>query len=271
MRRWSANFLLVALGVSIGSAQDEPLPPRTVRILPLGDPPPFRQEIRNGIRYELPPPPGSVPPLRVEFTAANSEGAAQKVEYEIDNAEEPGLRLRLNDISTRVTLPGEAMTVVLEVEEANWHRFQLPEGGDFLLVMWRDPEEKTWDKARSRLVPDGVAKFKAGDLRFINVGPVTTRIEIGRQEKFEMAPGKAVLRSMGVSSGTPTTAFYQDSRGGWRRLWSSALVQNRGERSTVAIYRADGEKPRRPLKLIAIRERAKALPKERPAEAATSP
>ena len=50
-------------------------PPRNLRILPVGESPPYRQEIRDGVRYELPPPPGSVPPMEVSFVASETEKA----------------------------------------------------------------------------------------------------------------------------------------------------------------------------------------------------
>ena len=39
---------------------------RTLRFLPCGDMPPFRQEIRDGVRYELEAEPGSVPPYQIQ-------------------------------------------------------------------------------------------------------------------------------------------------------------------------------------------------------------
>ena len=39
--------------------------PRQVRFLALGELPPFQQEIRAGVRYELEPPPDSIPPREV--------------------------------------------------------------------------------------------------------------------------------------------------------------------------------------------------------------
>lgn len=257
---------LFSLGLLPSSAEEGALPPRTVRLLAVGDLPPFRQEIRDGVRYELPPPEGSMPPSRIEISALNEDGEEVKSENPAGDPKKPGLKLPLNDISSSLSVPGAALTVRLQAEADTWHQVELPEGGDFLIILWRDPEEGNWAKARSRLVPDGALKFKAGDLRFINVAPVTIGIVIGDQERFELAPGKATLKSLGTSTGTPTEAHYQDRKRGWRRLWSSALVQNRGERSTVIVYRADGEKPRRPLKLIAMRERAVPLPN--PARAA---
>lgn len=276
MLRRSFFLLTTLIGALICSAQEEVFPPRTIRLLPVGDAPPFRQEIRDGVRYELAPPEGSVPPVQVEVTAFNEEN--QEVKLESPKGEEslPSIRLRLNQISSRLTLPGVPLSIRLQDSGSQWHQFEMPAEGDFLVVIWRDPRGRSWGRARSRLVPDGGASFKAGDLRFINVGPVTTGFIIGEQERFELGAGRAVLKSLGTSPGTPTEVVYQDpDRGGWRRLWSSALVQNRGERSTVVIYRADGVKPRRPLKLIAMRERAVpapvAAPVSPPAPVPTNP
>ena len=270
MSRLLVSLVFLLIGYPICSAQEAKSPPRTLRLLAVGEAPPFRQEIRNGVRYELPPPKGAIPPVRLEVSVFNKEGDKEKSQYEVDNAENPGLRLKLNNVSSRLLVPGSELQVRLLEDGTTWHTVKLPEGGDYLLVLWRDPEVKKWSKARSFLVKDGGANFQAGDLRLINVGPVSVGYEIQDEEQFVVPRGKTVVKSLGVTAGTPTKVSYQDGKGKWRRLWSSALVQNQGERSTVVVYFADGEKPRRPLKLIALRERAVPLPKVRPGRGVTT-
>ena len=260
-------LLLAPFALLVCEAQEKTKdPPRTLRILAVGDSPPFRQEIRNGIRYELPPPEGSVPPARVQIGVSDEEGKKKQSEVENEDPKKAGLPLRLNDISRQLTVPNAAVTVRLLVEGRSWHSLELPEGGNYLAILWREPKAKSWEKARSILVRDGGSRFAAGTVRFINIGPAAVGFTVGEGERIEVRPGKVAFEALGFSQGTPAQALYQDPKRGWRRFWSSALVQNRGERSTVVVYFADGEKPRRPLKLIALRERAVALPKERPPE-----
>ena len=57
---------LYALSCITGLGQEKN-GPRELRLLPVGDMPPFRQEIRDGVRYELEPDPGSEPPQMISI------------------------------------------------------------------------------------------------------------------------------------------------------------------------------------------------------------
>ena len=70
-------------------------------------------------------------------------------------------------------------------------------------MLWRDPEVKSWSKARSILVPDGGSNFKAGDLRCINVGPADVGMVIGDKERFTVKRGKTVVKTLGNFAGDP--------------------------------------------------------------------
>lgn len=232
-------------------AQDVKAPPRKLRLMAVGDPPPFQQEYRNGVRHEVEAPAGSIPPREIEVSAGESKG-------------EP-LKLTLGETTAAFDVPGEATQVNLMVGGQVWHALKLPEGGDYLAVLVSDPASRKWDKTRSILVPEGGGKFDEGDARFISLTAAPLRFQIKGAPAFEVSPGKSVTRKLGVTSGVETAAQYRDPEQGWKRLWSGALVQNRGERTTVLVYAADGVKPRQPLKLIALRERsAPAVPPPAP-------
>ncbi len=221
-------------------AQDKAAP-RKLRLMAVGDPPPFQQEYRDGVRHEREAPAGSIPPRQVELSAGAEGGQPVK--------------LALGETTGTVDIPGEATQVSLRVGGQVWHAVNLPEGGDYLAILLRDPASKKWDKARSILVPEGAGKFDDGDVRFISLTAVPLRFQITGSAAFEVPPGKTVTRKIGAVPGVETAAQYRDPAKGWKKLWSSALVQNRGERTTVLVYAADGVKPRQPLKLVALRER----------------
>jgi hypothetical protein len=161
----------------------------------------------------------------------------------------------LGEATLQVEVPGKATQVMLGVGGQAWHVLNLPQGGDFLAILLRDPGSGKWDKAKSILVAEGTGKFDEGDVRFISLTAAPLRFQFKDGAAFEVLPGKAVTRKLGVASGIETLAQYRDPAQGWRNFWSSALVQNPGERSTILVYAADGIKPRQPLKLIALRER----------------
>jgi hypothetical protein len=250
----NSAFLLTALAVLLAApllqAQDPKAPPRKLRLMTVGDPPPFEQEYRNGVRHEKEAPAGSIPPRLVEVSAG---------------AEIRGpVRLVLGETTAPIEVPGEATRVGLRVGDEVWHEVSLPEGGDYLAILLRDPASKNWDKARSILAPEGSGKFDDGDVRFISLTAAPLRFQIKGSAAFEVAPGKTVTKKLGVTPGIETLAQYRDPQQGWKKLWSSALVQNRGERTTVLVYAADGVKPRQPVKLIALRESTAPAPAPAP-------
>lgn len=245
-------FLLISAGLF---AQDTGAPRRKLRLMAVGDPPPFQQEYRDGVRHEVEAPPGSIPPRQIELSASAGDKKTMK--------------LALGETTPPVEVPGEATRVDLQAGGQVWHAVNLPEGGDYLVILLRDPAAKTWDKARSILVPEGAGKFDEGDIRFISLTAAPLRFQIKGTTAFEVPAGKTITRKLGVATGAETLAQYRDPEKGWKKLWSSALVQNRGERTTVLVYAADGVKPRQPLKLVALRE--KTAPATPPAAAPPSP
>lgn len=252
-------FLLTGLAMLAAAAdlpaQDAKAPPRKLRLMAVGDPPPFEQEYRNGVRHELEAPPGSIPPRQVDVSA--SAGSKEAV------------KLTLGQTTAALEVPGGATQVTLQTGGQDWHAVNLPEGGDYLVILLRDPASKKWDKARSILVPEGAGNFDEGDIRFISLTAAPLRFQIKGTAAFEVPAGKTITKKLGVATGAETLAQYRDPEKGWKKLWSSALVQNRGERTTVLVYAADGAKPRQPLKLVALRE--KSAPATPPAPAVAPP
>jgi hypothetical protein len=180
------------------------------------------------------------------------------------------MRLALGEITEPVSVTGEATQVSLSVGGRVWHALKLPEGGDYLAILWRDPAARSWDKARSTLVPEGPGKFDEGDVRFISLTAAPLRFQIRGAAAFDVPPGKSVTRKLGVVAGIETVAHYRDPKEGWQVLWSSALVQNPGERCTVLVYLADGVKPRHPLAVVPLRESAAPAPALAPPRPPTS-
>jgi hypothetical protein len=246
----NAVFLLTGLAILAAAtglhAQAPAAPPRKLRLMAVGDPPPFEQEYRNGVRHEKEAPAGSIPPRQVELSAgAETRGP---------------VKLVLGETTAPIEVPGAATEVSLRVDGEVWHALSLPEGGDYLAILLRDPATKKWDKARSILAAEGSGKFDDGDVRFISLTAAPLRFQMKGSPAFDVSPGKTVTKKLGVTPGIETLAQYRDPGQGWKKLWSSALVQNRGERTTVLVYAADGVKPRQPVKLLALRENTAPAP-----------
>ena len=241
--RISAACFVSALTVSAEPNADAK-PARHVRFLAMGDSPPFRQEIRDGVRYELDPPPDSIPPRQV------IPGFGKETAEALD--------LRLGRISALAKVPAGEATLDLRAfgqapDAAPWVSLKTPASGDFLVFLFRNPAKPTWKDAVSLIVPDGAAGAPAGTLRIVNLFPLSIRIMWGG-ETVILPAGKTILRTVKPGSEIPFQILVADATGSMKRYYSSSVTQNQGERGLVTIYRADGEDPRRPLKVAMLRE-----------------
>jgi hypothetical protein len=240
-------FLLFAAALFLsGNARAQALAARQVRFLPLGELPPFRQEVRDGVRHELEPPAGSIPPREVVLG------------FDGDLSE--GIPLRLGQTSAPLTAPPGAGPLLVRRREDTpesepWLRLTRPEAGDFLVLLWRESRQGTWEKARSLVLPDGAGDAPAGSVRFVNCSPATIGILIG-QEKLLLVPGKSFRRDVVPGQDRVFEVHLADTTGGVKRLHAGAILQNPGERTLVLVYQADGAAARRPLKVVVRREPA---------------
>ncbi|BCX47238.1 hypothetical protein HAHE_11460 [Haloferula helveola] len=234
----------VVLGQPAG-AQGEKPPECRLRFLAVGNAPPFKQEIRDGIRYELPPEPGSIPPRRLKLSIPGKD----------DEEKEIGdLRVKLGRLSEALAFKlGEGGEFVLRENEGGepWLRLPKPsKGGDFLVVLRRDPKVGSWESAVAEFIPD---QAPAGSVTLLNVCGVPVAVVFGESKlalpngkpwRGELAAGKPVAFEYGIA----------DAQGGLSRLTSRSLEQGAGERTLVILSRADREDARHPVKMTVLRE-----------------
>lgn len=248
--------LLYLLGVAAGAsalAQTPKTPERHVRFLALGEMPPFRQEIRGDVRYELEPPEGSIPPREVLLGSA--EGRAETTP------------LRLGLITAPLKIPSGAGPLILRrpgnaADAKPWLQLARPDDeADFLVLLWRAAVKGTWNEAKFFVLPDGPLAAPAGSVRIVNISPVEVRVVIG-EEKLILGAGKSFQRLMRGGTNLAFQILMNDSSGNLKTLYSGDILQNDGERSLALVYRADGESPRRPVKVTVLREPVPAAVKD---------
>ncbi|MDP0491863.1 MAG: hypothetical protein Q7Q71_12515 [Verrucomicrobiota bacterium JB023] len=219
-------------------AQEEK--PREMRILPLGDNPPFRQEVRDGARYELAPEPGTVPPPTL-LVPAVGEGATGKI------------RLRLNTPSQTIKLPSgdEPGKLPLKHEDGKpWVEVPFTGQSKTLTLIWRGG--RLWNEVRSLTLPDGDQAVPANACRFVN----TTSAPIGLvwgSDKKRLKPGEVVVLEF-PSKETPLEVLYPTRGGDLRPCLKTIVEQNDLIMQQFLIYRADGEDVRMPVKVYPFRE-----------------
>lgn len=230
---------------------------RSLRLLPLGEPPPYQEEVRDGVRFELEPEPGSVPPRQVVY------GEAEKTVT---------LRLNLGRVTESLRIgegTGAAVFRALagaEEPPVPWLALQPPATGDLLALVWRDPG-KLWTQPRCLILPDSAVAFPAGNVRIVNLLPVEAALLFG-EDKVLLAPGKTLLRPVVVGEDLPFRIAYRDQAGALQSFYSGSVLLNRDERAQVVLFRADGLKPRRPAKAVVFNEAVPRAPVVPPAPAA---
>ena len=246
-------FFILCVAVGNAVAKDKPKhTERHVRFLAVGEAPPFRQEIRDGVRYELDPPEGSVPPT--EVNCGFEGGDTEKV------------RIRLCQISEALKVPaGKGPLILRQVGENGksvpWLQLPCPDSGDFLVLLWRASPQKTWSEAKFLVLTNGLTAAPACSVRVINLAPVDVGIVMG-EEKLWLSAGRMIQRQLTEKSEQVFEVMIDDGTGNMQRVYAGMTSQNPGERGFVIVYRADGEAPRRPVKVSVLREPMPAPPPE---------
>jgi hypothetical protein len=240
-------LFLFALSCTFGLGQEK-TGPRKLRLLPVGDMPPFRQEIRDGVRYELEPEPGSEPPRMISIPVTKEKTLT--------------VPLALGTFTEFLPLPATLQMCRLQKAEGDeaelWSQIQLPEQGDCAVILWRDPKENTWDAVRSLVIPEGPVAFPAGTARLINT--LSTKSKwVFANKTIELKAGGVLVEKL-LDETVPVQVSVLDAEQNWRVVFQSAIGQGADERSNVILYRADGEEVRSPVKVINLREQANLPP-----------
>lgn len=221
-------------------------PQHRLRVLAVGDQPPFKQEVREGVRYEIAPPADAVPPrtLLIPFPVKQGE---QK------QKEDMQLRLRLGQASAPLLMPlPESRRVALNSDySGKWLDIPLSSGSASLAIVWR--KGPNWTAANTIVIPDDAAARAEGNLHFSNVSAFPVGVEI-EKEKIRLNPGMSYTRKLPADRMTPLQVSYFTSDGGTKLCHSAALEPCHGTYRRLVIYSADAKTPRNPIKVIQMEE-----------------
>lgn len=215
-----------------------------MRFLPVGDAPPFRRDIRDGIAYELEPPDGSIPPRQIGLGISDSGESIAP--------------LSLGRISKPLKVANGAGPLILRdltktEDSESWLSVNRPESGDFLVMLWRGNPKSSWKTPKALVVPDSIQVAPAGAMRVINLSPVAIGVSFG-DKNVKLETGKIYRCEVPLKQEMGIELSAVDRSGKLKRFHTGAVFQNPNERTLVVIYRADGVSPRRPLKAIIHRE-----------------
>lgn len=222
------------------SAQETPVL-HSLRILPVGDPPPFRQEVRDGARYEIPAEEGTIPPRQLEIPTFKKEGETQT------------LRLRLGILSEPLEFPmPESRVIETRQPSGAWVKIPVSTSEATLALVWKSGPN--WNKAGVLAVPDGVADRKKGDCRFINVTAKPIGLLWG-EERLRLNPGTTLLRSLPAGVQETALSIYYPSADGSQQPCLATKISRKDEKlQQFVIYAADELKPRIPVKVLPSEE-----------------
>ncbi len=248
--RFPCVALLAALLAGIAGAQEKPVETHALRLLPLGNRAPFRQEIRDGVRHEIDPPEGSLPPREVSAGAAAGDG-----EPSADSGE--GARLRLGEASAVIPIPmtGDPPTlppVVIRDKEANriWLKPRLAGGPASMVLVWRSG--KTWSQVRSLALDDSPAAVPQGSCRVVNVAATEVGVVWGKQ-RYRLLPGKSMLLRFAVDRPREQLGIlYPDAKGALVPAISTTVDAEARTRRQFFVYRADRAEARRPIQVLQL-------------------
>lgn len=247
MKRGAALWIVLAAGAA---AQDPAVEEVSLRVLPLGNRAPFTQVVRDGVRHEVDPPEGSLPPREVAVGMVAPEGAEKKPEEK-----EKLMRLRLGEASGSIRIPRpDPAAVALKDQEKGklWLKQGLAAGKSTLLVVWR--AGKTWDETRSLALDDSPEALPPGSARVVNVAPVEVKMIWGAQ-RLRVLPGKSVnLRYPEGGKAVPLEILYTDKTGALRPCLSTTVEADPSKRRQWFVYRADRSDARTPVQVLPLAE-----------------
>ena len=255
----SASFMLAAaISASFFCgqdlfAQDEKKRDRALRILAVGQAPPWREVIQGGRRVQVAPPLGSLPPGRLQLSSDDG--------VELGEA----IAVKLNQISSVMAVTPGAVPLrgVGEggLDSKAWCNLKFPNVSAGLAILWRDPAKGKWtDGCKGLFLRDDVGSsgFPAGRVRIVNVSKFALGLQLGA-EKGLLKPGASIIRAgkSGVFDKVPIELSVKDKSGRWVKVLSQQINQRSEHRTHVVLYTNDGEAPSRPVGAVVLRETAR--------------
>lgn len=226
-------------------AQESPM--HRLRVLAVGDPPPFIQEVRDGARYEVAASADAIPPRVVTVPVQTKPGDPAATTT-------MPLRLRLGQTSAPLLLPlPKDRRIELQSEQgAKWLGVPLQSCGASLALVWRG--NRSWSEARTIVVPDDTEARTPGNVHFANLTASPMAVVVG-SEKIRLDPGRTFTRRLSPDApAVPLEISYPTSSGELRLCHSASLEATPGCFRRVVIYAADGKRPRSPVKVLQIEE-----------------
>ena len=238
---------------SLLCAQEENVPPKKLRIVPLGEAPELEEGplSPNGIRTFKEPPVGSFIPRPL----ALQTGEIKKPLY-----------FGLLHFTPTLTFPGE--TKQIEIREIKgdkvWFTRNAPTHLLSLGVLYRDPATMSWNDPKMIFLKDDAVTFPARHARFTNTTGKTVYVRVWKKDHREdseepethtVSPGGVLLKPLEpgenvVWIGTDNRKELSRDRyelNGYSDYWTNKIFLEDNERINFFFYKSQIKQPRLPF------------------------
>ncbi len=233
------QLIIITLLLTFAIAAEE-IPLQKIRLCPVGDPPPFRQVVHNGVRMELDPPRGTCPPSKVKVSGMMNQEKAP-IEY---------LRLSMGCQTPDFYLPQSSNPINIEdVEGASWTKIHPHLSGNSLVLLWKSGT--SWSDVGHLVIDAGQATHIDHAFFFTNVSALDVGLVVGN-EKIILQPKKTVSRIFKQS--TPCRIVFQQGDKKLKTCFESELSGSVGIHQRLIIYPTNSATSRNPLKVLTLGE-----------------
>ncbi|MDA7908017.1 hypothetical protein N9062_03285 [Akkermansiaceae bacterium] len=230
----------------LAKAQENP--PKHIRFLTLGERAPWREELVDGIRKGLKPPPGSEPP---EVTSLVSGDQALP------------FKMVLRAFTPVLTMAGSTENLEIRTGEgagaAPWLTRPKPAAPLSLGVLYRDSTSMSWNNPQILLLKDDEASFRPGQMRFVNVSEKLLKIRLApvpadpterpQFETFAVEPGKVVIKPIQEGLNRIMVNYVEQGlEGGKRLVWDNQFRVLSSQRVNSFFYKAQDAKATGPVR-----------------------
>ena len=230
-----AAFVILSI---TASAQEIPL--QKLRLLPLGDPPPFRQAVRDGVRYELDAPAGALPPAKVVL-----EGMVTAA-----NVPTLPLRMTLGRATTDLSAPQSKVSLSLQKEDGGiWAKVSPHTSGSSLILLWKSGG--SWSDVGHLALDDSQAAHVDYAFHFTNVTAVKMGVILG-QEKLLLEPKTTFTRI--INKNTDCRIVYVLPGNKVKTCFQSELIGSVGSHQRLIVYPTNSTTSRNPSKVLVMAE-----------------
>jgi hypothetical protein len=162
---------------------------------------------------------------------------------------------RLGRITSPFFLPAvdEKKRVSLFYDDGKrWLDLGTRAGGTSLLLTWRAGSD--WNQAAYLEIPQERLNAQAASVHFANLTSIPIAIIFG-EERIRLDSGKFFTRSVQVNAPpVPLEIFTTDTDGKLISIFSNQIEPIAPSFRVVAIYVADGNRPRTPIKVLSVEE-----------------